>query len=156
VHQSWLGIRPDQILGQTVEGAIGEACHRQLAAALEQAWRGQASQCEHEIVRKKHMRIAHSTFLPQLRDGVVCGVYILTTDATASRLHELVHSDALTQLPNRRQFELALAGATSRSLQGGQRCALLYLDVDRFKQSTIVTAMGQVMLFWSSLRNGCA
>jgi diguanylate cyclase (GGDEF)-like protein/PAS domain S-box-containing protein len=139
VHQSWLGIRPDQILGQTVEGAVGEACHRQLAGALQQAWRGQASQCEHEIVRKKHTRIAHSTFLPQLRDGVVCGVYILTTDATASRLHErslhaLAHTDALTRLPNRRQFELGLAGATSRSLQDDQRCALLYIDVDRFKQ----------------------
>jgi len=139
VHASWLGVRPDQILGLTIEEAFGPAFHAPQARALEQAWLGTASQCEHEIVRKNHVRIAHSTFLPQLRDGRVVGVYILTTDATASRMHErslhaLAHTDPLTQLPNRRRFEQALAGAASRSRQGDRDVALLYLDVDFFKQ----------------------
>jgi diguanylate cyclase (GGDEF)-like protein/PAS domain S-box-containing protein len=139
VHASWLGVRPDHMLGLTVEEAFGPAFHAPQAKALEQAWLGNASQCEHEIVRKSHTRIVHSTFLPQLRDGRVAGVYILTTDATASRLHErslhaLAHTDPLTQLPNRRRFEQALEGATSRSRQGDRDCALLYLDIDFFKQ----------------------
>jgi diguanylate cyclase (GGDEF)-like protein/PAS domain S-box-containing protein len=139
VHQSWLGVPPQQILGLTVEEAFGPAFHAPQAKALEQAWLGNASQCEHEIVRKNHTRIAHSTFLPQLRDGRVVGVYILTTDATASRMHErslhaLAHTDPLTQLPNRRRFEQALEGAAKRSRQGDRDCALLYLDVDFFKQ----------------------
>jgi diguanylate cyclase (GGDEF)-like protein/PAS domain S-box-containing protein len=139
VHASWLGAHPEKILGLTIEQAFGAAFYAPQAKALEQAWLGNASQCEHEIVRKNHTRIAHSTFLPQVRDGRVVGVYILTTDATASRMHErslhaLAHTDPLTQLPNRRRFEQALEGAARRSRQGDRDCALLYLDVDFFKQ----------------------
>jgi diguanylate cyclase (GGDEF)-like protein/PAS domain S-box-containing protein len=139
VHASWLGVRPEQVIGLTVEEAFGPAFHAPQAKALEQAWLGTASQCEHEIVRKSQTRIVHSTFLPQMRGGRVVGVYILTTDATASRMHErslhaLAHTDPLTQLPNRRRFEQALAGAAGRARQGDRDCALLYLDVDFFKQ----------------------
>jgi len=139
VHASWLGVVPDHMIGLTVEEAFGPGFHAPQAKALEQAWLGNASQCEHEIVRKNQTRIVHSTFLPQVRDGRVAGVYILTTDATASRMHErslhaLAHTDPLTHLPNRRRFEQALEGAASRSRQGDRDCALLYLDVDFFKQ----------------------
>lgn len=139
VYQSWLGIRPEDMLGKTNEEAFGPEHHAAQASALEQAWSGQASQCEHAIVRGNHRRIVHSTFLPQLREGRVHGVYVLTTDATASRMHErslhaLAHTDALTQLPNRRQFEHVLERACKRARQGGRHCALLFLDVDHFKQ----------------------
>jgi diguanylate cyclase (GGDEF)-like protein/PAS domain S-box-containing protein len=138
VHQSWLGKPAAQILGKTMEEAFGADYLAPQAAALAQAWKGQASQCEHEIVRKKHTRIAHTTFLPQLRDGAVVGVYVLTTDATASRMHErslhaLAHTDTLTGLPNRRHFETALQDAR-RAGHGGRGTALLYLDVDHFKR----------------------
>jgi diguanylate cyclase (GGDEF)-like protein/PAS domain S-box-containing protein len=138
VHLSWLGKSAEQILGKTMEEAFGTDYLAPQAAALERAWRGEASQCEHEIVRKKHTRIAHTTFLPQLRDGLVVGVYVLTTDATASRMHErslhaLAHTDTLTGLPNRRHFETALRG-TGHGTRPGRGTALLYLDVDHFKQ----------------------
>jgi diguanylate cyclase (GGDEF)-like protein len=138
VHQSWLGKPSEQILGKTMEEAFGADYLAPQAAALELAWTGQASQCEHEIVRKKTTRIAHTTFLPQLRDGAVVGVYVLTTDATASRMHErslhaLAHTDTLTGLPNRRHFEGALR-SSGRSTRAGRGTALLYLDVDHFKQ----------------------
>ncbi|MGZ5252693.1 MAG: PAS domain-containing protein, partial [Caldimonas sp.] len=104
VHLSWLGKPAEEILGKTMEEAFGPDYLAPQAAALERAWRGEASQCEHEIVRKKHTRIAHTTFLPQLRDGAVTGVVVLTLDATASRMHErnlhaLAHTDTLTGLP---------------------------------------------------------
>jgi diguanylate cyclase (GGDEF)-like protein/PAS domain S-box-containing protein len=139
VHQSWLGKAPDQMLGRTMEDAFGAEYFAPQAEALEQALRGQASQCEHEIVRKKHTRIVHTTFLPQLRDGVVAGVYALTTDATTSRLHErslhaLAHTDTLTGLPNRRHFESALLDAANSIPRPGRGTALLYLDIDHFKQ----------------------
>jgi diguanylate cyclase (GGDEF)-like protein/PAS domain S-box-containing protein len=139
VHQSWLGTAPEQMLGKTMEEAFGDAYYSPQAEALAQAWRGQASQCEHEIVRKKHKRIVHTTFLPQLRDGVVTGVYALTTDATASRLHErnlhaLAHTDTLTGLPNRRHFEATLGDPAMRLPHPGRQTALLFLDLDHFKQ----------------------
>jgi diguanylate cyclase (GGDEF)-like protein/PAS domain S-box-containing protein len=139
VHQSWLGQAPANIIGRTMLDAFGEDYYLQQKDALEQAWEGKASQCEHEIVRKKHTRIVHSTFLPHVRDGEVIGVVILTTDATASRMHErnlhtLAHTDALTALPNRRQFETALQNSVAASTLGRRSRALLYLDVDYFKR----------------------
>jgi diguanylate cyclase (GGDEF)-like protein len=68
---------------------------------------------------------------------------VLTLDATASRLHErslhaLAHTDTLTGLPNRRHFETALQGMPARASQLARMTvpgsALLYLDVDHFKQ----------------------
>ncbi|WP_273036339.1 sensor domain-containing diguanylate cyclase [Massilia timonae] len=139
VHQSWLGKAPEQVVGQTMVEAFGEEYWLQQQEALKDAWEGKASQCEHDIVRKKHIRIVHSTFLPHLRDGKVVGVYILTTDATAARMHErnlhaLAHTDALTGIPNRRQFELALQAAVQRAPQRERAFALLYLDIDHFKR----------------------
>jgi diguanylate cyclase (GGDEF)-like protein/PAS domain S-box-containing protein len=138
VHLSWLGKPSEQILGKTMEEAFGADYLAPQAAALDLAWGGQASQCEHEIVRKKHTRIVHTTFLPQLRDGAVSGVVVLTLDATASRMHErnlhaLAHTDTLTGLPNRRQFEHALSDRQHAG-RPGRGTALLYLDVDHFKQ----------------------
>jgi diguanylate cyclase (GGDEF)-like protein/PAS domain S-box-containing protein len=138
VHQSWLGKPSEEIIGKTMEEAFGADYLAPQAAALELAWTGQASQCEHDIVRKKHTRIAHTTFLPELRGGAVVGVYVLTTDATASRMHErslhaLAHTDTLTGLPNRRHFEGALRGS-GRNTRAGRGTALLYLDVDHFKR----------------------
>jgi diguanylate cyclase (GGDEF)-like protein/PAS domain S-box-containing protein len=139
IHQSWLGKAPQQILGQTMQEAFGTDYYSHQAKALAQAWNGQASQCEHEIVRKKHIRIVHSTFLPQMRNGIVTGVYILTTDATVSRMHErnlhaLAHTDTLTSLPNRRHFETTMRGAVGRQGSADRKIALLYLDIDHFKQ----------------------
>lgn len=139
VHLSWLGKEPKAILGQTVRDAFGFEYYNQQRNAIEQAWLGHAAQCEHQIVRNKRTRIVHSMFLPQTRNGVVVGVYVLTTDATASRLHErslhaLAHTDTLTELPNRRHFESSLKTATDRVAQSGSHTALLYLDIDHFKQ----------------------
>ena len=153
VHQSWLGKPSAQIVGQTMEEAFGAEYWAQQQDALREAWEGKASQCEHDIVRKKHIRIVHSTYLPHLRDGQVVGVYILTTDATAARMHErnlhaLAHTDALTGIPNRRQFELALHAAVERAPQRERAFALFYLDIDHFKQinDTHGHAVGDMVL----------
>ena len=49
------------------------------------------------------------------------------------KLEHLAHYDSLTGLPNRVQFQLHLQHAVSRSERSNQKCALLYLDLDRFK-----------------------
>jgi diguanylate cyclase (GGDEF)-like protein len=49
------------------------------------------------------------------------------------QLHHLAHHDPLTQLPNRRQLAVRLAGALARARQTGRRVALLFVDMDNFK-----------------------
>lgn len=54
--------------------------------------------------------------------------------AQERQLAELARRDALTQLSNRRHFEEELEAATARARRHGQPLALIYLDLDGFKQ----------------------
>ena len=47
--------------------------------------------------------------------------------------HHLAFHDTLTDLPNRRMFEDRLGKAVARSANGARSMALLYIDIDRFK-----------------------
>ncbi|MBZ9857484.1 EAL domain-containing protein [Mesorhizobium sp. CA13] len=50
------------------------------------------------------------------------------------RIYHLAHNDLLTALPNRSQFNDRLADALTRLPSTGDQLAILYLDLDRFKQ----------------------
>lgn len=50
------------------------------------------------------------------------------------QLRRLALTDALTGLPNRRQFDDTLASERARAVRDGQPLSLLMIDVDRFKQ----------------------
>ena len=72
-------------------------------------------------------------------EGRMRGFYIMTFDLTAlkqaeQRLQEMARSDALTGLPNRRSFEERLEEALARSKRDARALALLFVDVDRFKE----------------------
>ena len=50
------------------------------------------------------------------------------------RIRYLARYDALTKMPNRMQFQHLLQQAIARARRSGPRLALLYLDMDRFKE----------------------
>jgi len=50
------------------------------------------------------------------------------------RLSYLAHHDSLTGLPNRLHFQESLDGASDRANKSAEGFALLYIDLDRFKQ----------------------
>lgn len=138
-YQEWFGVKSADMLGKTVLEAMGEAFYAPRRAALERCLHGHASALEIEEERRGRRRVISSTYLPHLRDGVVHGIYVLSTDATSAReyerqLHALAHSDHLTGLPNRRSYEERLAQAIARSRRSAMAMALVYLDVDHFKQ----------------------
>lgn len=50
------------------------------------------------------------------------------------RIRYLARIDALTKVPNRMQFQHLLQRALARARRGNHRLALIYLDVDKFKE----------------------
>lgn len=71
-------------------------------------------------------------------DGIIHGAVLVFQDVTQTRTlqRELTHSalhDALTDLPNRRSFELSLTAACDGAGEKNQRHVLGFLDLDRFK-----------------------
>jgi diguanylate cyclase (GGDEF)-like protein/PAS domain S-box-containing protein len=152
-YREWFGVPREKMIGKTVLEAMGEAFYAPRRAALERCLQGHGSHIEIEEERRGRKRVISSTYLPHLRDGVVQGVYVLSTDATSAReyerqLHALAHVDHLTGLPNRRSYEERLAQAIGRSRRSGMALALVYLDVDHFKQinDTLGHAVGDVVL----------
>jgi diguanylate cyclase (GGDEF)-like protein/PAS domain S-box-containing protein len=138
-YQEWFGVKCADMLGKTVPEAMGEAFFAPRRTALERCLAGHGSALEIEEERRGRRRVISTTYLPHVRDGAVHGIYVLSTDATSAReyerqLHALAHSDHLTGLPNRRSYEERLAQAIARSRRGAMAMALVYLDVDHFKQ----------------------
>jgi diguanylate cyclase (GGDEF)-like protein/PAS domain S-box-containing protein len=138
-YQEWFGVKSADMLGKTVSEAMGEAFFAPRRAALERCLAGHASALEIEEERRGRRRVISTTYLPHLRDGMVQGIYVLSTDATSAReyerqLHALAHSDHLTGLPNRRSFEERLVQAIARARRSAMAMALVYIDVDHFKQ----------------------
>ncbi len=54
--------------------------------------------------------------------------------AVGAQFQQLAHHDSLTQLPNRRFFEGALAEMVEHSRAAGQLMALMFIDLDHFKR----------------------
>jgi diguanylate cyclase (GGDEF)-like protein/PAS domain S-box-containing protein len=138
-YQEWFGVRSADMLGKTVVEAMGEAFYAPRRAALERCLAGHASALEIEEERRGRRRVISTTYLPHVRNGMVQGIYVLSTDATSAReyerqLHALAHADQLTGLPNRRSFEERLVQAIARSRRSAMAMALVYLDVDHFRQ----------------------
>ncbi|HEU4846058.1 MAG TPA: EAL domain-containing protein [Burkholderiaceae bacterium] len=70
--------------------------------------------------------------------GAVVGLFGVSRDITKSKLAEeriqyLAHYDVLTGLPNRVQLDERIQHAIAHAASGGQQLALLFLDLDHFK-----------------------
>jgi diguanylate cyclase len=74
--------------------------------------------------------------------------HALRLETANSRILELAQTDLLTNLPNRRAFLKRLTMAFAASLRGAPPFAVLYLDIDNFKDvnDTLGHAMGDLLL----------
>ena len=139
LYRAWLGKDPADMLGRTVTEVFGQDFQHLRAPYLNKSLEGQVVHHDFEIDGEPGARIVNTAFIPHMRGGEVVGTYLFSTDVTAARrneasMHTLANTDALTGLPNRRSYEAALRTATSTSQDNSHGIALMFLDIDRFKE----------------------
>ena len=138
--REWMGVDPMSVVGRPLSDLIGQNLYEQRSEHLVRALAGERISFEVESLAQGVNRFLQTVYIPDMRsDGDVAGIYALSTDITASkqvemRLSQLAHVDTLTGLPNRRQFEDKLREAVSRNKHHRHPMALMFLDVDHFKQ----------------------
>jgi diguanylate cyclase (GGDEF)-like protein/PAS domain S-box-containing protein len=71
---------------------------------------------------------------PQLHGCVFVAHDITNRKRAERRIRYLARYDALTKVPNRMQFQHSLQQAIARARRAGRGVALLYLDLDQFKE----------------------
>ncbi|HET7755906.1 MAG TPA: EAL domain-containing protein, partial [Steroidobacteraceae bacterium] len=71
---------------------------------------------------------------PQFQGNIFVARNITDRKRAERRIRYLARYDALTKLPNRMQFHHVLQQTIARALRSGQVVAVLYLDMDRFKE----------------------
>ena len=137
--KQWLGVDPADLIGKKVAEAIGDDAYRQRIDYLDRAFNGETVHFEMSTLALGVPRVLQTVYVPhKAADGSVNGLCTISTDVTALKEKEqeltiLARSDALTGLPNRRQFDDRLEQALARCGRTDHAMALMYLDIDHFK-----------------------
>ncbi|NKI97579.1 PAS domain-containing protein [Rhizobacter sp. SG703] len=130
-----------ELHGQTVRAVLGETAYQAVEPHIRSALRGEPVTFQSEMDSNGSYVCYEAQYIPQrAADGsTVLGFHAVVTDITRQkleekRLTELARVDALSGLINRAGFELRMAEAMQRSRTSGALIALMYLDIDHFKQ----------------------
>ncbi|WP_077614824.1 putative bifunctional diguanylate cyclase/phosphodiesterase [Caenibacillus caldisaponilyticus] len=118
-----------------VEDARRAACHRHFLRALD----GQTRTFDLNLVHKNGASLPFKvTLIPIRLDGRIIGVHGIAVNRTEqkqaeSMIERLAYHDAMTGLPNRALFEKSLNYLVGHAERNGERLAVIFVDIDRFK-----------------------
>jgi diguanylate cyclase (GGDEF)-like protein/PAS domain S-box-containing protein len=138
--KTWLGLDPATAPGSRLADVIDPAVYEPRRDAIRRCLAGARVTFDMEADTLAGRKMLHIDYIPDIGpDGAVAGFYALSTDVTElsdaqRRLSLLVRLDALTGLPNRYQFNETLPLAFARCARSGLPLALMFLDIDLFKQ----------------------
>lgn len=140
-YERGFGISRDAIQGRTVRELLGEAAYASAQAHIRSALAGQPVTFQSEMATGDSYVCYEAQYIPQFAADAttVLGFHAVITDITRQkveerRLVELARVDTLTGVVNRAGFELRLAEGMARCRSTGALMALMYLDIDRFKE----------------------
>ena len=153
-----LGYRPDELEGKVTPALLhdpaeiaarADALSVELGRTVSADWEafvakarlGHCDENDWTYIRKDGTRFPVRLSVTAMRDddGQVTGFLGVAYDIALqkqaeAKLLQLARSDALTGLANRAHFEEHLASAIERSKRRGVAMALLFLDIDHFKE----------------------
>jgi diguanylate cyclase (GGDEF)-like protein/PAS domain S-box-containing protein len=138
--RSWFGVDPSIHLGREMADVVGAGVYETRRPFVERALGGERVQFTATVQTRVGPRHLDTTFVPHLGDdGEVLGLYALSSDVSVlkeaeRRLESLARVDTLTGLPNRLQLNERLPEALARGRRSGEAVAVLFIDVDRFKE----------------------
>ena len=140
-YERGFGLSREQIQGRTVRELLGESAYRSVEPHIRGVLGGKAVAFQSEMTHSDSYVCYQAEYIPQfaVNGETVLGFHAVITDITRQKLEEkrlvnLARIDPLTGVANRTGFELRLAEAMERSRSAGALMALMYLDIDRFKQ----------------------
>ena len=131
-----LGFGEEELIGRSISAMLDE--RERQGFDLHQA----AQQTCETVMRTRNGQTIPVAFTgsqiasedPQFQGCIFVARNITDRKRAERRIRYLARYDALTKLPNRMQFHHLLQQAIARGLRGGHVVALLYLDMDRFKE----------------------
>lgn len=139
-YERWFGGGAESLIGTHMSELLDAKAYAQTKLFAAKALKGQQVSFDNKLATRKGLLHVHTTLVPNIRvDGRQQGFYILSQDITERKnlenklAFEAMH-DALTGLPNRRAFMRKLHEGLARSHRSGKGMALLFLDLDGFKQ----------------------
>jgi diguanylate cyclase (GGDEF)-like protein/PAS domain S-box-containing protein len=133
-----------EVLGHSVKGVlriidgIGKESPNTVEIATKQ---DKAATTNRILVRRDGLRLEIENTVTTIHDhaGSVTGTVVAFHDVSAARarsleMSHLAHYDPLTDLPNRMLFNDRLKQAISLGVRQGKRLAIMFVDIDHFKQ----------------------
>jgi len=139
-YRDIFGVDPQSLVGQRIVDAVEPEIYAIVKPQIDRVMGGAEISFVRPMVARGVTRHVEQRYIPSLdADGKVDGFYAIAWDITESheRVQALsleVHTDALTGLLNRRAMTDVLMEQAQRWKSGEGGGAVLFLDVDRFKQ----------------------
>jgi diguanylate cyclase (GGDEF)-like protein/PAS domain S-box-containing protein len=134
--QKLLGLSEAQMLGKPLSGFIDEA-HRDAFLAAQADSEARETVLRTASGQTIPVSMAGSSIMtedPGFRGRIYVARNITERKRAERRIRYLARYDTLTKMPNRMQFQHLLQQAIARSRRNNRSLALLYLDLDRFKE----------------------